>query len=53
MFNEVLALRSSTDLAPYAAGKDLIPPSVEVCAGQQASPAKSVAKPAIKTAARR
>ncbi len=31
MFDEVLALPSATDLPDYAAGKDLVPASVEVC----------------------
>jgi hypothetical protein len=44
MFTEVMALRSSADLAPYAAAKDLIPPSVEICPGQQAGGAKAAAK---------
>ena len=52
MFTEAMALRTGADLAPYAAAKDLIPPTVEVCNGQQAggakAPAKPVAKPAVK-----
>jgi hypothetical protein len=31
MFNEVLALPSSADLANYAAGKDLVPVSIPIC----------------------
>jgi hypothetical protein len=53
MFNEVLALRGSNDLAPYAAAKDLIPASVEVCAGQHPGPVKPAAKPAVRTASKR
>ncbi len=32
IFNEVLALESSTELADFAAGKDLVPTSVTICA---------------------
>ncbi len=31
MFSEVMALRSPSELSAYAAGKDLVPPSMEVC----------------------
>src|ERR1700688_4284418 len=31
IFNEVLALQSSTELADFAAGKDLVPTTVEIC----------------------
>ena len=31
IFNEVMALPSANELAAYAAGKDLVPPSLEVC----------------------
>ena len=31
IFNEVLALKSSTELADFAAGKNLVPTSVEIC----------------------
>ena len=48
MFTEAMALRSGADLAPYAAAKDLIPPTVEICNGQQAGGAKPAAKPAAK-----
>jgi len=48
MFTEAMALRSGADLAPYAAAKDLIPPTVEICSGQQAGGAKPAAKPAVK-----
>ena len=45
MFDEVMALRSGADLAQYASSKDLIPTSVEICAGQ---PVKPAPKPAPK-----
>jgi hypothetical protein len=48
MFTEAMALRTGADLAPYAAAKDLIPPTVEICNGQQAGGAKPAAKPAAK-----
>lgn len=32
IFNEVLALESSAELADFAAGKNLVPASVEICA---------------------
>lgn len=47
MFTEVMALRGSHDLPAYAAGKDLLPPSLDLCAGEpkpqqaKASTAKS------------
>jgi hypothetical protein len=57
MFSEVMALRGPTELAEYAAGKDLVPASLAVC--QEASPAPTQAhasapakKPALKTARR-
>ncbi len=31
IFNEVLALQSAAELTEYAAGKDLVPGSVEIC----------------------
>ena len=31
IFHEVLALQSSTELADFAAGKDLVPASIEIC----------------------
>ena len=31
IFNEVLALQSTTDLTDFAAGKDLVPSSVAIC----------------------
>jgi hypothetical protein len=33
MFTEVMALRGPHDLPAYAAGKDLLPPSLDLCAG--------------------
>ncbi len=45
IFTEVMALRGSADLAPYAAAKDLIPPSIGVCTGQQFASAKHATKP--------
>ena len=44
MFSEAMALRSGTDLAPYAAAKDLVPASVEICPGEH----PVAAKPAVK-----
>lgn len=55
IFNEVMALRSSAELADFAAGKDLIPAAISVCndAPAAAAPAKAAApKPAAKPAAR-
>jgi hypothetical protein len=46
IFNEVLALESSAELADFAAGKDLVPTSVEVC-----KPMPSSAATTRKTAA--
>ena len=45
LFDEVMALPSGADLAAYAAAKDLIPVSIEICPGQQTKPAP---KPPIK-----
>ncbi len=39
IFQEVLALQSAADLASYVAGKDLVPPTLEVCDVAE-SPAK-------------
>jgi hypothetical protein len=39
IFNEVLALQSATELADYAAGKDLMPASVPVCTPMASSTA--------------
>ena len=46
LFSEVLALRSPSELAAYAAGKDLVPPTMEVCTEVAMAPA-----PARKVAA--
>jgi hypothetical protein len=37
IFNEVQALDSSAELADFAAGKDLVPPSVDICAPMPSS----------------
>jgi hypothetical protein len=37
IFNEVLALQSATQLADFAAGKDLVPASIEICAPMPSS----------------
>lgn len=50
MFTEVMALRGPADLALYAAAKDLIPQSIEVCAGQHTGATKPVSSKATKTA---
>ncbi len=44
MFTEVMALRGAADLTAYSAAKDLIPPSVEICPGQQVASSKVAAK---------
>ena len=41
IFHEVLALKSATQLADFAAGKDLVPASVEICAPMPASDGRS------------
>jgi hypothetical protein len=41
IFHEVLALQSATELAQFAAGKDLVPASVEICAPMPTSAAKA------------
>ena len=46
IFNEVLALESASELADFAAGKDLIPASVEVCTPMPPS-AAAVRKAAV------
>jgi hypothetical protein len=45
IFNEVLALPSASELTEFAAGKDLVPGSVQICA-PMASSAASVRKAA-------
>ena len=47
IFNEVLALESSAELADFAAGKNLVPASVEICA-PMATKAVVVRKAAVK-----
>jgi hypothetical protein len=47
IFHEVLALQSATELADFAAGKDLVPASVEICAPMPSS-AATVRKAASK-----
>jgi hypothetical protein len=49
IFNEVLALQSATDLADFAAGKDLVPASVEICTPMASSTA-TVRKASAKVA---
>lgn len=51
IFNEVLALRGAHDLPDYAAGKDLVPPVLAVCAGP--APAVSPAKKGTITTAKK
>jgi hypothetical protein len=46
IFNEVLALQSATELADFAAGKDLVPTSVVICAPMASSTA--LARKAVK-----
>jgi hypothetical protein len=47
IFREVLALQSATELADFAAGKNLVPASVEICAPMPSS-AATVRKAAAK-----
>lgn len=46
LFTEAMALRSGADLAPYAAAKDVVPATVQVCPGEHPAAAKPVVKPA-------
>jgi hypothetical protein len=39
IFKEVLALQSATELADFAAGKDLVPASIEICTPMASSTA--------------
>ena len=39
LFDEVMSLRSGADLAHYAAAKDLVPASIDICPGPQSKPA--------------
>lgn len=51
IFKEVLALRSAAELPDFAAGKDLIPPTIDVCAGTTAPATPTKArKPSTRTA---
>jgi hypothetical protein len=43
LFAEVMALHSPTELASYAAGKDLVPTSIDVCPQVAQAPAHKVA----------
>ncbi len=45
IFQEVMALQNAGELPPFAAGQNLVPASMDVCAEEsaQASPARSVA----------
>ena len=47
MFNEVLALQSANQLTDYAAGKDLVPTSVEICPPLATKAAIVRRKPAV------
>jgi hypothetical protein len=47
IFNEVLALQSATELTDFAAGKNLVPGSVQICAPMPSS-AATVRKAAAK-----
>lgn len=57
VFNEVMALHTQTELADYAAGKDLVPASLDICTtsapARTARPVREVAKKSeVKTAKR-
>lgn len=53
VFTEVMALRSSSELADYAAGKDLVPATLEICTEAAPARATTVAhKTEVKTAKR-
>jgi hypothetical protein len=43
IFSEVMALRSPADLPAYAAGKDLVPPTLAMCPQVAQAPARKVA----------
>jgi hypothetical protein len=51
VFTEVMALHSPSELAAYAAGKDLVPPTLEICTAS-ASPRAPEGKARVRTAAR-
>jgi hypothetical protein len=40
IFTEVMALRGASELATYAAGKDLVPPTIDVCPEVAQAPAR-------------
>jgi len=52
IFSEVLALRGAQDLPAYAAGKALVPASLDICQGPPApaAPPSKARKPSLKTA---
>ena len=52
VFTEVLALRSDADLADYAAGKDLVPPSLPICTVAVPAHVPVAKKTELKTARR-
>ena len=43
LFTEVMALRSASDLPAYAAGKDLVPATVDLCPQVAQTPRKTAA----------
>ncbi len=43
LFTEVMALRSASDLPAYAAGKDLVPTTIDVCPQVAQAPARKQA----------
>ena len=43
LFSEVMALPSATELPAYAAGKDLVPATVDICPQVAQAPARKVA----------
>jgi hypothetical protein len=45
IFSEVMSLRSPTELAAYAAGKDLLPATTDVCPQVAQAPARKAAAP--------
>ncbi len=55
VFTEVMALHSTSDLADYAAGKDLVPNTLNICtaAVQAHAPVHTVAKKTVTKAAKR
>ena len=44
IFSEVMALRSSTELAEFAAAKDLVPPTMNICQQVAEAPAANQSK---------